>query len=205
MTLFRYVRVSIGMTIDMGTRTVMVLVRYSMASGLSEIDTSFEERVSVFFFVVVIVILYILYVYLCKVILHICISGNMQNDQWCVCSYWHYIFMLMAQYLHEHHHYHQLHNWPETESCWFSMELLFTLCHGFVTQLVCSYPEHTLVMHGIAELPELLNYCAFITQLKGKHSTLMGRHSTKLLCNVAFHLWLTQKQIRSTMGYLGFS
>jgi len=105
----------------------------------------------------------------------------------------------MAQYLHNHHHSHQLHNRHETESCWFSREPLFTLCHGFVTQLVCSYPEDTLVMHGIAELPELLNYsCAFITQLKGKHSTLMGRHSTKLLCNVAFYPRLTQKQIRST-------
>lgn len=91
-------------------------------------------------------------------------------------------------------------NRPVTESCTAGNPcLLFVTVVSFVTQLVCSCPEDSLVIQGIAELPELLNYsCAFSTQLKGKHSTLMGRHSIKLLCNVAFHPLLTQKQITST-------
>lgn len=76
--------------------------------------------------------------------------------------------------------------------------MLFVTVVSFVTQLVCSYPENSLVIQGIAELPVLLNYsCAFSTQVKRKHSSLMGRHSIKLLCNVAFYPLLTQKQITS--------
>ncbi len=101
------------------------------------------------------------------------------------------ILMLVAQYLHKYRHV--------TESCTAGKPcLLFVTVVSFVTQLVCSYPEESLVMQGIAELPVLLNYsCVFSTQVKRKHSSLMGRHSIKLLCNVAFYSLLTQKKITS--------